>query len=359
MKSRLPILILKSTILLTIAACHTLHATAPSSEEIKFFGLPSDCEKNVPQLDTGDQVTLMYHWTDNPLAATDPWAYVSGTIAAGLEMNKKDLKPGLAGNGLYLASDPFSSMNFGHILLTVAIKAHQKVANWQDALPGETKMSIVDVIRGHGCTEIAYSYISIYKPNRALVLTSSRIIDISRRIDALNLPATPDSIPGYEKFLAHPTVVAPNATLREYLTQLEASGIKRFVARSLYLKSPVPEFLYVPWARSQVSLNSSPENNSTYDALRKSPYFNQSGGDVHSFIAMFWGSELEVPVPTLQGYFKTLGWDLSSATTADDVWAKARDLLNRNEWMKGFQSLHDYPINFGKHEEVRSISIWK
>ena len=291
MKHRQLMAFLGAIISLALAACQAPHGAAPESGNVKFFGLPTDCQKNVPQLDTGDQSTLMYHWTDHPLAATDPSAYVNGTITAGFEMNKRELGVGRAGNGFYLASDPFSTASYGHILLTVAIKSRQQVANWPDELHSNPKMSLRDVITGHGCTEIAYSYLSIYEPSRALVLTSSRLVDNSRKMESWNLPAPAGSPAEMSAapatFVAHPSAVAKDATLKEYLIKYRSTGLFRVQKK---FSRVVPSDLYVAWAQNQARLNGIPPDSSAYGAIKKSLSLNQGMQvDIHSMVELFWG----------------------------------------------------------------------
>ena len=73
--------------------------------------------------------TMLYHWTNVPLAAKDPWAFLTSVTTSAKEMNMKgNFGTLFAGNGLYLAMDPFQSASYGKILVQLSVRAGSRFA---------------------------------------------------------------------------------------------------------------------------------------------------------------------------------------------------------------------------------------
>lgn len=105
---------------------------------------------------SANRTTYLFHWTSDKGAALNPKQYISTQIAYAKQRNPTFVYPGdMAGHGLYLASDPLSTREYGDTLLVVPVKAGQRYKAI-DQFDDQDKSIIV--IRDSSVKGIVYPY---------------------------------------------------------------------------------------------------------------------------------------------------------------------------------------------------------
>ncbi|MEI8027435.1 MAG: hypothetical protein WCI18_13895 [Pseudomonadota bacterium] len=355
------VFILVGPLLSGILSCQSPRAQRDAAVAMSRVEGSTECSAHVPQFDTGNGTTLMYHWTNNPLAAKNPMDYIKSTVEASVAANRQGFGTGFAGNGFYLASDPFSTRVFGNILLTVPIKPHLKVANWTEEGGSDRNFSLSDVYNTYNCREIVYSYTSLYDPFRALALTSIRIIDETQKIAVLIVPATQPDV-------AEIREVGQDVSLGDFFKEMNQELFAHYDAAAS------PEELlggahFASWAAVRMAANGFAEDHAIYLQLRNSPSFQSllrnrpSLGKfaIHEAIWNIWQSSDRdsLALADLKAYFGTLGWDLKETINHAALWEKVNGLFQGSDLYRGLISFHKYQWKFRDKEVAQSISVWK
>jgi len=361
--------------MLLMTHCRSPQKLQSEDQAIAAWRTGSTCESQVPHLSTGDEITLMYHWTDTPLAETDPMAYVRATIDAGVERNKKDLKEGAAASGLYLASDPFATDAYGQILVTVPIKSSIKFANWT----GENRqnLKLEDVYITNGCRSIVYPYTSLYPSHRAVVLmtadpietrrarvTSSKLSDVARTYrPPLTVSADKDLMSVYE--LLGPRIWQATSIYQSRIkagtgtVEPNRENEVRQIANSLYF-----------------SVFANPNGISTgYSAVKSTSEFKKYAAkfdpeDKIDFVVDLYVKQLilpdvqkdtneSFPLAAVQSYFSSLGFDIGAPANLAELRKKVISLIQQSPEGLSMQSGVNYIQTYLAQFQPRSVDAWK
>ena len=84
--------------------------------------LACDDTTGLKMYNTGDKPTRVYTWSFSQRAKVDPKAYIEGLVRSSLETNKTFDSPNWMGDGVYVASDPIQSADYGMSLIEFDIK---------------------------------------------------------------------------------------------------------------------------------------------------------------------------------------------------------------------------------------------
>ncbi len=117
--------------------------------------------------------TKFFHWTNDPLALTSPYEYMSSVVknsnAVNNELNKNSNAVGVksaveikghAGAGLYIAPNPFVSSDFGSILVVFDIKMGTRFAILEKITDRQNNQGAQEALEAQvaHCPSIIYPY---------------------------------------------------------------------------------------------------------------------------------------------------------------------------------------------------------
>lgn len=174
-----------------VAAAETASSTA----------CPAATQLAKPELSKNQKNIKLYTWSNSPIAASDPRSFVAATAAPGrtFARNQQELCPYISpgarfnpqeiyqvlsylglqgGDGLYLASDPAVSMQYGRILLEIEIPPDVEFGIGDGAKPdGITDwIAYARLLANKGAPIISYAWqTGAFESSRAFVLRDAGI----------------------------------------------------------------------------------------------------------------------------------------------------------------------------------------
>jgi len=357
----------------TLISCRQSALSSEDSDVLQVAR--TECEKNIPQLSTGRQITTAYHWTNNEGALKNPTKYINDLIQTSLKDNEGDLSEGVAGAGLYLASDPFVSTRFGNILLTIPLKPNQKVALYERS----NGPSLEEIYNTNGCRAIAYRWESIYDSKIALALTNSDFILLNspdltaQKIDLKNSEKYKDYRTPYPKnFPQDQFIVKANGN--SFLTTLLSIGFRTSTQeptkaatklalqtiiqkrtedkkgdRSVYqLIKADPSFLEF------IKGEGFPSSDQAVDNYLLNRFLFTQNGEIEIL-----GKKFIITLDLLAQYFSAAELNVAGVGSFNALWEKVTASVKESVDGKYIFSIKDYVLEFKSKNQATSIGAWK
>lgn len=132
------------------------------------------------KVEVGNKVTYVYHWTNDPSAKQQPLKYLERTLTNVKSLNSKieDVVSAnlMGGHGIYTASDPLVSKEYGNTLIVIPILLNAGgIINAETVMQGEFKPTVKFSQIKSDAPAIVYGWMGYF--NRAMVIRDLSIVD--------------------------------------------------------------------------------------------------------------------------------------------------------------------------------------